>query len=96
MNQSVTSKRLLEGIFAGAGFKIVVILLDFAYSKTFSVTSRGISNCPIIAFKSPIFFTASTASSPLIKSLAPETTIILFCPELSTHIGATPLDPGTL
>ena len=46
--------------------------------------------------KSSIFFIASIASSPLIKSLAPDTTMILFCPELSTHIGATPLDPGTL
>lgn len=66
------------GIFAGAGFKIVVIPLDFAYSKTFSVTSSGISNCPITAFKPSIFFKDSIASSPLIKSFAPETTIILF------------------
>jgi len=51
----VRSKRLSEGIFAGAGFKIVVMLLDFAYSKTFSVTSSGISNCAITAFKPSIF-----------------------------------------
>ena len=91
INQSVKDNKFSEGIFAGAGFNIVVILFSLAKEKTFSVTSSGISNCPTIIFKSVILESDSITFSASIRSLEPEITIILFCPDSSTHIGATPL-----
>ena len=95
ISQSVTARRSLAIVAAGAGLRIVIAPRARAAAKAAAVAAWGTSNWPTATSTRSRAATAAAAWSGVSRSFAPGTTMIRLVPSSSTQIGATPLEPGT-
>ena len=83
-------KKELLNVEAGAGLSITFLPYRLAIVAAYSTVSIGTSSCMSIISASLIFSSALLISSVESERLAPGATIILFSPNESTEIRATP------